>query len=989
MSNTIFDNSSQSDGDFVTCSSSERLDNISDSSFYSSPSDSLHDTLTSQFSDCQKNFNVVHINAQSIPEHYSDILATFDVQNIHAILVSESFLKPCLPSTSYSLPGFHLIRNDRIGARCGGVAIYLRSHIPFAIISMSTQPPPINSGEHLFIEITLSHTKFLLGVYYSPSLTVDYFSSFENLLQTLVPSYNHNIIMGDFNTCLLKNNGRSSSIKSIATANNLNILPSNSTHHFPNCQPSLLDLIMVSSLSHVFKHGQCTADAFSYHDLIFISYKIRPPKPKPRVLLQRNFSGMNLDKLKKDARDMDWNIVENAKAVDDQIALFNSFLTRLYDIHAPVRAIKIKHLPAPWLTADIKELLQKKVLSKSKFKSRPSDKNKEKYIRLRNHCNKVCRDAQRRHIHESVENGDPAKVWKFLRSLGVGKSRLQCIPKDLDLNSLNQHFSSSSTCDDDTKNKTLKYLSSKLAPSHPPFNFSQITACDVKKHILTISSNAVGSDCISRNMIIPILDILTPVISNILNNSVFSGTFPTIWKDAQVTPLPKKANPSSFSEYRPISILPFLSKVLERVVHQQMSDFLSEHQLLNPFQSGFRPGHSTVTALVKITDDIRSGMDQGKLTVLTLLDFSNAFNTVDFDILLGILRSINISPTVIDWFRSYLHGRRQRIRIEDTFSDWCNTTAGVPQGGVLSPLLFAIFINNISDHISSSYHLYADDLQIYSQTKLQDLDRAILTTNVDLARISEWSRRYGLKVNPTKTQVIVVGSPYFISRIDWQLLPQIVFDGVYIAFSSKVKNLGIFIDRCLSWGPQMDEVSRRMFASASSLRRLRNFLPTATKTALAQSLLLPILDYADACYLDLTEEQLNKLERLQNFCIRFIFGLRKYDHVSEFRARLKWLPIRLRRNAHILFLLYGILFNQSTPSYLKNRFEFLHSTHDRILRSSENFLLRTPPHFTNFYGKSFSVQAVRLWNTLPVHIRRAPSLPVFKKLVKEHFLSKQ
>lgn len=187
----------------------------------------------------------------------------------------------------------------------------------------------------------------------------------------------------------------------------------------------------------------------------------------------------------------------------------------------------------------------------------------------------------------------------------------------------------------------------------------------------------------------------------------------------------------------------------------------------------------------------------------------------------------------------------------------------------------------------------------------------------------------------------------------------------------------------------MDEVSRRMFASASSLRRLRNFLPTATKTALAQSLLLPILDYADACYLDLTEEQLNKLERLQNFCIRFIFGLRKYDHVSEFRARLKWLPIRLRRNAHILFLLYGILFNQSTPSYLKNRFEFLHSTHDRILRSSENFLLRTPPHFTNFYGKSFSVQAVRLWNTLPVHIRRAPSLPVFKKLVKEHFLSKQ
>lgn len=195
------------------------------------------------------------------------------------------------------------------------------------------------------------------------------------------------------------------------------------------------------------------------------------------------------------------------------------------------------------------------------------------------------------------------------------------------------------------------------------------------------------------------------------------------------------------------------------------------------------------------------------------------------------------------------------------------------------------------------------------------------------------------------------------------------------------------IDSTLSWKPQLEMVSRKMFASFGSLRRLRNFLPTATKVELAQSLLLPILDYADTCYLDVTEEQLNKLERLQNLCIRFIFGLRKYDHVSEFRTRLKWLPIRLRRNTHILSLLYCILFNPTTPSYLKQRFEFLHSTHKRNLRSSQNLLLKIPPHKSKFYDSSFTVQAARLWNSLPEEVRKAKSLPIFKGLVKRHYLA--
>lgn len=195
------------------------------------------------------------------------------------------------------------------------------------------------------------------------------------------------------------------------------------------------------------------------------------------------------------------------------------------------------------------------------------------------------------------------------------------------------------------------------------------------------------------------------------------------------------------------------------------------------------------------------------------------------------------------------------------------------------------------------------------------------------------------------------------------------------------------MDESMTWGPQIAAVSRKIFASASSLKRLRNFLPTATKATLAQSLLLPVLDYADACYPDLNEDQFNKLERLQNFAIRFIFGLRKYDHVSKFRHKLKWLPIRLRRNSHILSLLYSILIIPSSPRYLKERFQFLCSGHSLRLRSSETLELEMPAHTTAFYDSSFTIQAIRLWNDLPVSVRHARSLNSFKEQVRNLYLN--
>ncbi|XP_045454749.1 uncharacterized protein LOC123664196 [Melitaea cinxia] len=206
----------------------------------------------------------------------------------------------------------------------------------------------------------------------------------------------------------------------------MHILPLNATHSSPNCSPTLLDLIFVSSPDHVEKHGQCTAVEFSYHDLIFFSYKVRPPKAKPRILLQRNFGGIDLDLLRKNAAEIDWSDVFIASGVDDKLHIFNSQLIQLFDKHAPIRPVRMKHLPAPWLTTEIRILQQLKNSARTRYKLDPSPSNREKYKKYRNRCNKACRDAQRRHIHKSVlEESDPAKVWRFLKSLGVGKIKQQ------------------------------------------------------------------------------------------------------------------------------------------------------------------------------------------------------------------------------------------------------------------------------------------------------------------------------------------------------------------------------------------------------------------------------------------------------------------------------------------------------------------------------------------------------------------------------------
>ncbi|XP_062532859.1 uncharacterized protein LOC134201637 [Bombyx mori] len=432
--------------------------------------------------------------------------------------------------------------------------------------------------------------------------------------------------MGDFNTNFIAPlSSRSRKLQEIIGSTGLHVLPLQATHHNINGDDTWLDLMLTSTPTSVPTHGQYPAPGFSHHDLIFLSYTIKPPKPQPRVLSMRSFGRMNNENLCKDASKVDWDQLISSPSVDEKVHIFNEVVLGLYNTHAPIRKIKLKRPPGPWMTEGIRMAMRRRDRAFRKFRRNRFDDNWTKFKVSRNRCNQMILNAKRRYILENINSASPADIWKLLGTLGIGRQRHSDFQATISLNDINFHFSSATPLNNQMKCRTLNYLNGLSRLNVDSFEFSSVAVDEIKNIILSIKSNAVGCDNISRRMIVTILDHLLPVIWHITNFSLSSGSFPSLWRKAYVIPLPKIPNPSLPNHFRPISILPFLSKVIEACVHKQLSQFIFRNNLLSPYQSGFRPGHSTVSALLKVVGDIRTGMQDTKVTVLHWNGFHHIF----------------------------------------------------------------------------------------------------------------------------------------------------------------------------------------------------------------------------------------------------------------------------------------------------------------------------------------------------------------------------
>ena len=305
-------------------------------------------------------------------------------------------------------------------------------------------------------------------------------------------------------------------------------------------------------------------------------------------------------------------------------------------------------------------------------------------------------------------------------------------------------------------------------------------------------------------------------------------------------------------------------------------------------QSGYKKKHSTITALLKITDDLKNALDKSKFNVLVLLDFSKAFDSIVHEILYQKLRSrFSFDTLSIKLITSYLCNRKQFVcTSNDCYSEMRTVNRGVPQGSILGPLLFSLYINDLPDVLSnSSCHMYADDCQIYCSGDINSLRETISNINLDIGKIVQWSKENYLNLNASKTQSIVICNRN--STIDnmrkINVIDHVQIENVKIDYVNEVKNLGIVFDSHLSWESQAKCVYQKVNFSLHSLIDQNRFLDFETKVKLVKSLVLPIITYGDLLFSMASKEALERLNKSYNACIRFIFNLKKYDHISTYR----------------------------------------------------------------------------------------------------------
>ncbi len=521
--------------------------------------------------------------------------------------------------------------------------------------------------------------------------------------------------------------------------------------------------------------------------------------------------------------------------------------------------------------------------------------------------------------------------------------------------------------------------------------FSKLRATDnveVRNVIKLCANKTCELDPIPTWLLKSCIDELLPILTRIFNVSLTTGQIPDALKVAIIKPHLKKPNLDSdeLKNFRPVSNLHFISKVLEKLVAQRLEEHMSLHNLHDHFQSAYRTSHSTETALMKLNNDILSTLDTGRCMLLASLDLSAAFDTVDHAILVRRLKHLFcIDDTALLWFQSYLHNRSTRVNINNSLSETFNVTCGVPQGSVLGARMYTMYTQPLTNIISKHdilYHCYADDTQVYLQcdNNTQSIDAAKVRLQLCIANICEWMDDNALKINTDKTEFIIFShSPTTVDNTVLQVGSNCVKS------SNHVKILGVTLDSRMTLERHISLTSRAVYFQIRRINSIRRYLTTDAVRTLTQATVTPRLDYCNSLYVGLPMKNIKRLQLSQNSAARVISRAPRYSHISDTLRTLHWLPIKRRCQFKTMVMTHKAL-HAAVPNYVSEMLKWYHPS--RLLRSASTTSLVPKRHRTIRLGtRLFDTSAATLWNSLPNDVKEITDITLFKKQLKTYLFA--
>lgn len=923
-----------------------------------------------------KSFTVAHLNVRSLFPKLIEVEELLVNYSLDALCLTETWLTQDISTEMIGIANYKFFRCDR-GCRGGGVGIYVRDSISCRSLESSS------NIEQVWIVANANTKNAIIGcVYRAPNFSSTVFlAEFEDQLQRCNLLSDSVFCLGDLNINMLNTEcSLTLDILHACTATGMTQIISEPTRITPT-SATLLDVVMVSDADIVAESGVIVSD-ISDHDLVFCRTNITSSRLQPKLITYRDFSSFNYNDFQRDLNAIPFHNIFHLD-LDDKVKFFDAAVVSLFDIHAPLKTIKITKPRSPWITANIKFLQNLRDKAKRKYNRVKDEASLNYYKQLRNFTTLAIRNEKKAYLRYVSSISDGRRLWSELRALKIGKRQSGGIPSHLmSANDINSAFVNSVP---DVLGGAAGDFSMYAAGARDgissTFSFRPVDSVTVYKLLLSIKSRAVASDGISAAMLRLLVPHVLPYLSHLVNSCIYEGVFPESWKSSVVIPIPKKSKVLSFDDLRPISILPVMSKILEKIMYEQITEHLELYDILPPCQSGFRRNYSCTTALLRVLDDIIGARDNNYLSILILLDFTKAFDTINHVALLGVLRYIGFSSGAVGFLESYLCGRKQSVKL--SFYDYSlplSIDRGVPQGSILGPLLFSIYTCELHKYVNhSSVSMYADDTQLYKSFPINDLDSALNGLNADLESVSKFAKSHSLKLNSAKTTVLLFGSNNHVAVCGDRV--NLTMDGSPLVVSPSATYLGVDIDNTFRFRLYVSKLIKNACYKLKILYPYRNLFSLGLKAKLCESLVLSIFNYASPVYgpcLDVADKA--RIQRIQNSCLRYVFGIRKFDRISHKLADLKWLNMNNRRRYHSLILYHKII-TTGTPPYLLHKIRFRTDVHNINIRNRN--LITPPRHRLSFYERSFSYSVYVAYNHVP-NVFKELSLGAFRRAMYGH-----
>ena len=923
------------------------------------------------------------------------------------ISLCETSLNDTIQVPENILPGYKFYScNHPDGNRSGGVGIFYRESLPLRIRE------DLSFEECIVSQLSLGSKNIYFTVLYrnpeNKALSAE-FQSFTDNVENLYHKISQEkpyamFFAGDLNGHSQAwwpegdTNPEGALLDNLFSDLNLTQLINEPTHFFrDNCKPSCIDLIVTNQPNIVLDSGvRPSLDPTVKHQITFckINFKIpRLPKFSRKIW---HFDRARIDLIQRAISAVPWEIkLGNFTNPTEQVDFLNQCILNIMSNYVPNEVKTICPREPEWLNRDVKNLLRKQNKIYKKYKKN-GYKNDDKVImdRMRTECFFKIKNAKEKYLSElGVKLADPTtgqKVyWKILNKF-LNKCKIPRIPPLLVQNKFiidfkekaelfNNHFTSQ--CTPLLNNSELPPL---VFRTNSRISSVVITCNEIKDIIAGLNTNkAHGPDNISVNMVKLCGHNLSVPLKIIFENIIKSGIFPDQWKEANVTPVHKKNDKQLITNYRPISLLPILAKIFERIIFTNLYNYLTANHLITQKQSGFRPGDSAINQLLSLVNEVHAAFDNKKcLEVRSIyLDMSKAFDKVWHEGLTFKLQQNGIEGNLLDLLQNYLNNRKQRVVINGFESNLGDIKAGVPQGSVLGPLLFLIYINDLEDGIKSSIKFFADDTSLFSVVRDPQITAEEL--NHDLSLINQWANQWKMTFNPDPTKL--AEEVLFSYKRQSPQHPPIYFNNNEVKRVNEHKHLGLILDSKLSFTKHINEKVSIARKGIGVIKHLAPYLPLKSRDQIYKMYIRPHLDYCDIIYhtpvisnqfdSSLTlNYQMNVLERTQYQAALAVSGAWKGTNKDKIYEELGWETLDQRRFFRRLIQFYKIM-NNLTPDYLKTPIPPLQ---EHLFGHRFSNVIRPIFCRTERYQNSFFPDSIVSWNGIGPELRGAKTLHIFK-----------